>query len=95
MPSYSDDAVINSEKLVHLDCDSTDSVVFLAPINKTRKPPSYTWTELQEVLKLGERFHFTHLPDLVHLSATCCLKGDNATAIFRFANIHGFPDLAK
>jgi len=95
MPPHSDDAVSNSEKLVHLDYDSTEFDVLLALINKTRKPTSYGWTELSILLEIGGRYHFTHIPDLVHQPASYCLNGGNATDIYQFASINGSPDLAR
>jgi len=86
---------MDGEKLVDLECDSTDFALVLTLINKTGEEEPYTWEELSDALAIGKRYHFVHIPDLVHQPASQCLNGKNASAIFRFAGSHGFPDLAK
>ena len=95
MLSHPHESVMHGEKLVNLECDSTHLALLLTLINKTRKDEPYTWQELCEVLAIGKRYHFIHIPDLVHQPAGQCLNGKNASAIFQFAGAHGFPDLAK
>jgi hypothetical protein len=95
MLSHLNETVMHGEKLVNLECESTHFDVLLTLIAKTREDEPYTWQELSDTLAIGKRYHFIHIPDLVHQPASQCLNGRNASAIFRFAGSHGFPDLAK
>lgn len=95
MPPHSDEAVANSAKLIHLDCPSSDLASLLGIITKSAKNSPPKWPELSTVVKLGQRYQFIHIPDLVHQSVTRCIDGNNANAIFQFAGANGFLGLAR
>ena len=95
MLSHLNENVMDGEKLVNLECDSNHFALLLTLLDKSREDEPYTWQELSDVLAIGKRYHFIHVPDLIHQPASQRLNGKNASAIFRFAGSHGFPDLAK
>jgi hypothetical protein len=66
MLSHLNETVMDGEKLVNLECDSTHFALLLTLLNKTREDEPYTWPELSDVLAIGKRYHFIHVPDLVH-----------------------------
>lgn len=95
MPSPSDDAAVKGERLVHLDCESSHLALLLGLVDHSRDAESYDWIDLSAIIKLGVRYHFHHVPALVHQPASYCVNSTTALAIFHFAGAHGFFDLAK
>lgn len=94
MPSPTDIPAGDGAIVVNLDCDSDDLALMLDLIDKF-DCGNPTWTQLAGVLKVGERYHFKHMPDLVRLRASHCITGSTAVDIFRFAGSNGFHDLAR
>jgi hypothetical protein len=65
MPPHDVEVTGDSTKLVHLDCDDyhLDYLVWL--IYRIQKEYEWSWKDLAGVLRIGKRYQFIHIPDLV------------------------------
>jgi len=94
MPSSSASPAGEGPKVVHMDCSSTDLALILRLVDKL-DCGSPSWTSLAQALKTGERYQFRHIAGLVRHRASHCVCGENAIAIYQFAGLNDYPDLAK
>ena len=65
MPPPDSEVVGSSQKLIHLDCDWSIFFNVIGLISKLKFYEYFLWSELATIVKFGEDYQFTHLPDLV------------------------------